>query len=300
MPSLTHDALLQLFRNRPTLAPELLRDVLHTPVPAFDHVRVGDVTLTELVPTEYRADLVLLLEGADGAAPAAALVVEAQLGRDADKRWSWPVYLASLRARLRCDVALLVVTSDLAIAGWASTPIATGHPGWVLVPLVLGPQAVPVVREVADAERSPELAVLSVMLHGHGSDALAVAEAALAGARNLDDERSKLYADLVLASVDEAARAILEALMASGNYEYQSDFARRYMAQGKAEGIAEGKAEGRAEGAARAILAVLAARGLDVPDEVRACITACTELARLDAWLARAVTATSADEVIGE
>ena len=42
MPSLTHDALLQLFRNRPTLAPELLRDALHTPVPAFDHVRVGD------------------------------------------------------------------------------------------------------------------------------------------------------------------------------------------------------------------------------------------------------------------
>jgi hypothetical protein len=74
------------------------------------------------------------------------------------------------------------------------------------------------------------------MLHGHGRDALAVAEAALAAARNLDDERSKLYADLVVASVDEAARAILEVLMASGNYEYQSDFARRYVAQGKAEG----------------------------------------------------------------
>jgi hypothetical protein len=303
MPSLTHDALLQLFRNRPTLAPELLRDVLHTPVPAFDHVRVGDATLTEIVPTEYRADLVLLLEGADGGAPAAALVVEAQLGRDADKRWSWPVYLASLRARLRCDVALLVVTSDSAIAGWAATPIDTGHPGWVLVPLVLGPQAVPVVREVSAAERSPELAVLSVMLHGHGEDALDVAEAALAAARDLDDERSRLYADLVLASVDEAARAILEALMASGNYEYQSDFARRYVAQGKAEGkaegIAEGKAEGRAEGGAHAIFAVLAARGLDVPDEVRVRITACTELARLDAWLARAVTASSAAEVIG-
>jgi hypothetical protein len=40
------------------------------------------------------------------------------------------------------------------------------------------------------------------MLHGHGRDALAGAEAALAAARSLDDERSKLYADLVLASVD--------------------------------------------------------------------------------------------------
>ena len=98
MPSLTHDALLQLFRNRPGLAPELLRDVLRAPVPTFDHVRIGDTTLTDVVPTEYRADLVLLLEGATGAAPRAALVVEAQLGRDPDKRWSWPVYLTSLRA----------------------------------------------------------------------------------------------------------------------------------------------------------------------------------------------------------
>jgi len=106
MPSLTHDALLQLFRNRPTLAPELLRDVLNTPVPPFEHVRIGDSTLTEVVPTEYRADLVLLLEGAVDETPAAAIVVEAQLGRDPDKRWSWPVYLTSLRARLRCDEAL--------------------------------------------------------------------------------------------------------------------------------------------------------------------------------------------------
>src|SRR5271166_752895 len=114
MLSLTHDALVTLFRNRPTLAPELLRDALHVPVPAFDHVRIGDVTLNEIVPTEYRADLVLLLEGALTAPPRAALVVEAQLAPDADKRWSWPVYLTGLRARLRCDVALLVVTPEKA------------------------------------------------------------------------------------------------------------------------------------------------------------------------------------------
>ena len=73
--------------------------------------------------------------------------------------------------------------------------------------------------------------------------------------------------------------------MASGNYEYQSDFARRYVAQGNAEGRAH------------AVLAVLVARGLDVPEDVRARIT-CTELARLDAWLARAVTAASAADVV--
>jgi hypothetical protein len=292
MPSLAHDALVMLFRNRPSLAPELLRDVLHTPMPAFDRVRVGDAALTDVVPTEYRADLVVLLEGADRTSPRAAVVVEAQLGRDPDKRWSWPVYLAGLRARLRCDVALLVVTADAAIAGWAATPIATGHPGWVLTPLVLGPSVVPVVRDTATAARAPELAVLSVMLHGHEAHAVEIAQAALSAARELDDERARFYADLVFLSVDEAARAILEALMASGNYEYQSDFARRYVAQGRAEG--------RAEGRAYAVLHVLAQRGIEVPEPVRAQISACSDLGLLDTWLARAVTAGAAEDVVRE
>ena len=151
-------------------------------------------------------------------------------------------------------------------------------------------------RDVAVAERSPELAVLSVMLHGRGADALRVAEATLTAARSLDDERARLYADLVLASVDGAARAILEALMVSGKYEYQSDFARRYVAQGRAEGREAGEAAGRAH----ALLAVLAARGLEVPEDVRARIVGCPDLARLDRWLSRAVTAPSAAEAVHE
>ncbi len=91
--------------------------------------------------------------------------------------------------------------------------------------------------------------------------------------------------------MSEAARAILEGLMAS-KYEYQSDFAKRYVAQGRAEGLAEGKA--------RALLAVLEARGLAVSEPLRQRILSCSDLARLDTWLARAVTATSASEVLGE
>ena len=47
--------------------------------------------------------------------------------------------------------------------------------------------------------------------------------------------------------MSDAARTALEALMANGTYEYQSDFARRYVAQGRSEGRAEGKTEGRLE-----------------------------------------------------
>jgi hypothetical protein len=65
---------------------------------------------------------------------------------------------------------------------------------------------------------------------------------------------------------------------------------------------AEGKAEGVTEGAVKAkvaaILAVLAARGLPVSDDVRARIEACKDAATLDRWIVRAATAASADEIL--
>ena len=52
-------------------------------------------------------------------------------------------------------------------------------------------------------------------------------------------------------------------------------------------------------GEARALLRVLQARGIEVSDEVRRRIVSCTDLALFDTWLARALTAPSAAEVIG-
>jgi len=244
--------------------------------------------LHEGVPAERRADLVLVLEAGTDATARGAIVVEVQLRADPDKRWSWPVYLASLRARLRCGVALLVIAADETVAGWAARPIETGHPGFTLAPLVLGPRSVPVVCDVDEATRDPELAVLSAMVHGRGPVAVDVALAALAAAHTLDDRRATLYVDLVFASIDEAARTILEGLMTSKNYEYQSDFAKRYFAQGEASGEA------------RALIGVLAARRVEVSEDARQRILSCTDLAVLDTWLARALTAKTVADVIGE
>ena len=134
------------------------------------------------------------------------------------------------------------------------------------------------------------------MVHGRGPAAVDVALVALAAAQQLDDSRATLYFDLVYASISEAARAILEGLMTSRNFEYQSDFAKRYFAQGQAAGEASGEARGEA----RALLNVLAARGVEVPEEARQRILSCTDLAVLDTWLARAVTAKRVSEVVGE
>ena len=61
---------------------------------------------------------------------------------------------------------------------------------------------------------------------------------------------------------------------------------------------AEGRSEGVALGKATAILAILAARQIEVSAEVRAKIEACNDAATLDGWIARALTAASAEELV--
>ena len=69
--------------------------------------------------------------------------------------------------------------------------------------------------------------------------------------------------------------------MSSGVREYQSEFVRKFVFQGRAEGRVEGRVEGRAE----TLLAVLATRNIEVPDDVRARITGCTDAEQLDIWI---------------
>lgn len=62
----------------------------------------------------------------------------------------------------------------------------------------------------------------------------------------------------------------------------------------------EGRVEGAVERGAEDILLVLEQRGLDVSDEVRARITDCGDPDTLRQWLARAVTAPSAEGIFAE
>ncbi|HEY1691482.1 MAG TPA: hypothetical protein VGG39_04950 [Polyangiaceae bacterium] len=76
--------------------------------------------------------------------------------------------------------------------------------------------------------------------------------------------------------------------MMSGKYEYQSPFAKRFVA------------EGQAAGRAHAILHVLEVRGVGVSPDIRDRILSCTDAGLLDTWLTRAVTASSALDVVAE
>jgi hypothetical protein len=290
---MAHEALLDLFKNRPALAAEILAEALGVPIPSYAKARLASIDLTQVQPAEYRADAVVVLLD-DGDRPIKVIVVEIQLSTDSRKRFSWPVYVSVSRAVHQCPADLLVIVPDRALAAWCAEPIETGARGFVLSPCVLQPTAIPFVTDRGEAARRPELGVLSALAHGDTGEGAAIAAAVLPAIQALDDDRARLYYDLVYNSLNEAARRALEAMMKG--YEYQSDFARKYVSQGRTEG----RAEGRTEEAARALLTVLRVRGLDVPDAARERILAQNDPERLERWLERAVVAPSVAAIIDE
>jgi hypothetical protein len=288
MPSQLHETIILLFRNRPALAPELLREALGVAVPPYSEVRLDSADLTDVAPTEYRADLVVLLvEGR----PVLGIVVEVQLARDERKRFSWPVYVTTLRARLECPCVLLVVAPTETTARWAGEPIELGGESRV-VPCALGQDGVPVVTDPERAKHDPELAVLSAIAHGGGDAQVAVSIAlAAAGAlAELDEERRVLYFDLIEAALGEAARKAFE--MLPQGYEFQGPSYKR--------GHDEGHDEGQRLAVAANVLEVLEVRGLEVPVTVRQRVQACKDLDALKRWHRRAIVVRSAEELLEE
>jgi flagellar biosynthesis/type III secretory pathway protein FliH len=71
-------------------------------------------------------------------------------------------------------------------------------------------------------------------------------------------------------------------------YEYQSDFAKLYVAHGRIDGVAH------------ALLIALRVRGIVVSESARAWILTLRDPELLDRWLARAIVATSLAEVLDE
>ena len=288
MPSQLHEMLLLLFRNRPALAPELLREALKVELPNYSEVRLESAELSDVAPAEYRADLVVLL--VDGK-PVLGIIVEVQLGPDPRKYFTWPHYVTGLRARLECPCCVLVVTASDRTAEWARETIILG-PGGKLEPSVVAPGGVPVITDSERAKQDPELAVLSAMAHGKGDveTAVQIAFSAAEGAACLDEDTRVLYFDLIEAALSEAARKAFE--MLPENYEFQGPTFKK--------GKREGQLEGQIGMAATDVLDVLEIRAITLSDEVRQRVQSCTDLEQLRRWLRRAVVVTRADELFDD
>jgi hypothetical protein len=288
MLSYLHESLVALLRKSSASAAELLR-TLDVQLPVHDDVRAESSDVNDLKPTEYRADLVFVLMR--GSKKVLGVIVEVQLRRDRHKSYAWPAYIANLRARHHCPVCLLVVTTEDAVARWAQDPIHLG-PGTLCQPWVIGPSNMPVITDLQRAEENIELAVLSAIEHRQNPDVMLtarIASAAITACAGIDDERFKLYFDLIRKSLFGAPEA-LEATMNSFGIEYQSDFARRYVAEGKAEGLKEGRIE--------LILKQLTVRFGPLPDRIQTRVRGAQD-AELDTVAERLLTARTLEQALG-
>ena len=287
MPSFLHEGLIDMIRKKPEFAADLLREILHVEVPSFTEARLSDANFPQVIPIEFRADAVVLLVDDE---PVFGCIFEAQLGEDREKRFSWPVYAVTARARFECPFVVVVATPDSAIARWAARPIDLGA-GQFWAPLVVGPEGIPVIIDAQKAQQVPELAVLSVMAHGKGDPQTAVdiALAASAALTHLTEEQRMLYLLLIETALGDAAKEAFE--MHPQTEKLMSSWQRGSFEKGRAEGQAEGLAHSKAAD----VLDVLDARGLPVTPEQRERILGCSDLELLKTWLRRAATAAAID-----
>jgi hypothetical protein len=250
MPSAEHEGLVTLFERQPSLAVKLLELTGAARPPEFTEARVESSNLSQLDPASFHADAVVVLRNRKGKA-VLALVVEVQRQVDANKRFSWMVYVASVAARFRCPADLLVVTLDSKVSRWARRPlIAVRRMPWS--PVVVGPEEIPRVIDVEEAKRSPEWALLSLMAHATSDDLLQVVKlgyATVHALEVLEPELQDLYSRMVDRILRTEVARELEAYMNSQG-EDLGYFSRKALAaaeQARREGRQEGRREGRQE-----------------------------------------------------
>jgi hypothetical protein len=301
MPSGEHESPIALAKLDPDLVTWLLEHLFDVKVPDHHHARAQPTDVRVLLPRTYHADgMLLFCDAADQ--PVLAVVLEVQRGWDPAKQWTWKLYVVHLEAELKVNAALVVYCPDPAIARRYRGMFEFEGLSLVLRPFIFTPHDVPLVIDVELARANPALAVFSAICHG-GDAAVDEMFPALAEAlRAHGPEKAILYYDIVLAGLPEAPRVRWEAYMTTTTTTvgggYRSELLRELDARAEARGKALGEARGKALGEGSAVLTVLDARGVRVPEAVREQILACTDLARLDTWLRRAVTAATADEVI--
>jgi hypothetical protein len=289
-PTSQHEALHRIFLQDDALfaraAAHILGIVVHEP----QQVTVLNSDLTTVKPLERRADSVLMAEWLiDDPAGRYVLIVESQTEPDDTKLRRWPYYIAYLHDKYECPVVLLVVCNRESTATWARQPIVIGLPDltcMLVYPVVLGPDNVPAVTDVAEAGDDLTFAVFSALTHGRSSKVSAILEA-LAGALNaVDGETALTLVEMTEAGlVGTAGQQKWRELMRKQLIPYKSEFRR--------EGIDEGRAAGRAED----ILRILDKRGIAVDDASRERIVSSGDLETLSDWLDRSLTATQVSDL---
>jgi len=130
--------------------------------------------------------------------------------------------------------------------------------------------------------------------------AVEIATVAMEASRELEADRSVMYFDLIYASLSEAARKSFLS-MDPAKYEFQSDFAKRYIAQGELlgekRGEQRGELRGEQRGRAQMLVSLLNIKFGPLDRETVALVEGAS-LEELKFWAERVLDARSLDEVL--
>ncbi|MCD0453394.1 hypothetical protein LO762_30060 [Actinocorallia sp. API 0066] len=295
MPTSQHEALHRIFQEDTGLACRVLTEVLRLPIPPPEKVEIINVDLTDLKPVSRWPDTLLRVESAAGPL---IMVIEAQTEPSDTKRRRWARYIAHLQDVHDCDVSLIVTCQKKATARWAAVPFHIGPAAWpsmVIHPLVLGPDTMPVITTVKEAARDVPLAILSALMHSKSPHTDAILESLVDALATIDVGKATHLAEFTESGLGEGpARQKWRTLMATQPHTYISEL----RAEGRQEGREEGREEGRQEAAAGILLMLLGDRGISVSDTQRELIEGCEDAEKLQTWIRRVATATTADEVL--
>ncbi|WP_061291819.1 hypothetical protein [Herbidospora cretacea] len=277
MPTTQHDSLNQLFRERPRLALDLVRQAKLLEMPGDPPVRAHLLELSDRVSKELRPDLLLTL--GPEREPTAALIVEMQLQPSEAKARQLPRYAAAVWLHLDCPVHVVVVCPDRRTARWAATRMPTQLETFHIDPLAIGPDDIPLVTG-AQVVDNPELATLSLMAH---SDDEAVVDDILEGFEALPVKHAAYYYEYAYHFAVESAKHRLEKALETK--PVFSPFAKEHFGKGMVEqGIAD-------------VLEVLELRRIPLTAEQRARITESDDIADVRKLLRRAVLVDDAGEL---
>lgn len=203
------------------------------------------------------------------------------------------LYRAGVRYRLRCSAWNLLFSPQRRVLVWAREDLFSNEPE--LAPYVISPELIPPITTLEAALADYPRAVLAVVLHSDGPDAVASATAAIRSLLRISPRHFGRYIQLIAASVTKDVMQQVREQLPRQDRQTLSEWERR--SSTFSLGRDEGLESGREQGLHAAILAVLSARGFKLDEQTRARILACDQPEELEALAGRAATIASLEQL---
>jgi hypothetical protein len=200
---------------------------------------------------------------------------------------TWLGYLAVSGIEHDSDSVLMPIAINHAIARQCARSFDTGHPGLILIPVVIGPGNTPPPDAPGAQHIAAELAVLGALNGTLDLTDPKVRRNVLDTLTQTGIQTRTIYTRIIYLTASPAVQQALEEDLAITDYRVEFLDAP----------IEQAEARGRAAGEGEMLLHILQTRGFTVPESIRERVNSCADTAQLQAWADLALTARSLGEI---